>query len=383
MTQPRSLSRFAAQTGIPVGETQAGKSSLPFDHPQNLGAIGVTGTPGANIAAREADLVIAVGTRLERFHHGFKDRISKSRTFASSTSTWPRLMRLSMLPCRSSRTRGLRWSPSVPLLPSYKVNESYASCIVHWNAFGKEKRNASLACVIGPPISQGEVIGVVNRASEPEDVVVCAAGSLPGDLHKLWRARTPNGYHLEYGYSCMGYEIAGGLGVKMAHPDRQVYVMVGDGSFLLMSSEIVTSIQEGYKLNIVLLDNHGFSSIGGLSNAVGSNGFGTDYRYRTETGQLDGEHLPVDFVKLAEGYGAKTVRATTHQEAERAIADMRKHPGTTVVVIEVDKEMRVPGYESWWDVPMSEVSEMESIRSARAAYEDAVKRERHHEIAVA
>jgi 3D-(3,5/4)-trihydroxycyclohexane-1,2-dione acylhydrolase (decyclizing) len=220
----------------------------------------------------------------------------------------------------------------------------------------------------------------VNQAADPEDVVVCAAGSLPGDLHKLWRARTPNSYHLEYGYSCMGYEVAGGLGVKMAQPDRQVYVMVGDGSFLLMSSEIVTAIQEGYKLNVVLLDNHGFSSIGGLSQSVGSYGFGTDYRYRTESGQLDGEYLPVDFVKLAQGYGAKTVRTRTHDEAQRAITDMRKQAGTTVVVIEVDKEMRVPGYESWWDVPMSEVSGLESIRNARAAYEEAVKLERHHEV---
>jgi len=266
---------------------------------------------------------------------------------------------------------------------SYRVDESYARCIVHWKTLWEKETDRIFGVQHGPPISQGEVIGAVNRASQPEDVVVCAAGSLPGDLHKLWRARTPNGYHLEYGYSCMGYEIAGGLGVKMADPDRDVYVMVGDGSFLLMSSEIVTSIQEGYKLNVVLLDNHGFSSIGGLSQAVGSHGFGTDYRYRSETGQLDGNYLPVDFVKLAEGYGAKAVRATTRQEVERAIADMRNHDSTTVVVIEVDKEMRVPGYESWWDVPISEVSEFQSIRAARAAYEDAIKRERHFEMAVA
>ncbi len=375
------LSRFAAQTGIPVGETQAGKSSLPFDHPQNLGAIGVTGTPGANIAAREADLVIAVGTRLSDFTTASKTAFQNPGVrFVNINVAEIDAFKHAALPLVGD-ARAVLESLSAAV-PSYKVNESYASCIVHWNALWERETERIFGLRHRPPISQGEVIGVVNRASEPEDVVVCAAGSLPGDLHKLWRARMPNGYHLEYGYSCMGYEIAGGLGVKMADPDRQVYVMIGDGSFLLMSSEIVTSIQEGYKLNIVLLDNHGFSSIGGLSNAVGSNGFGTDYRYRTETGQLDGEHLPVDFVKLAEGYGAKAVRATTHQEAVRAIADMRKHPGTTVVVIEVDKEMRVPGYESWWDVPMSEVSEIASIRSARAAYEDAVKRERHHEIAV-
>jgi 3D-(3,5/4)-trihydroxycyclohexane-1,2-dione acylhydrolase (decyclizing) len=179
----------------------------------------------------------------------------------------------------------------------------------------------------------------------------------------------------------MGYEIAGGLGVKMADPSRDVYVMVGDASYLMMSSEIITSIQEGYKLNILILDNHGFSSIGGLSRSIGSGGFGTNYRYRTaNTGQLDGDNLPVDFVKLAGGYGAHAVRATTREEVERALEAMRGHDRTTVVVVEVDKEMRVPGYESWWDVPISEVSEILTIREARAQYEVEVKKERRHEI---
>jgi len=377
-----ALSQFAARTGIPVGETQAGKSSLPFDHPQNLGAIGVTGTPGANIAARETDLVIAVGTRLSDFTTASKTAFQNPNVrFININVAEVDAFKHAALPLvgdARATLEALRRAVS-----SYRVDESYARCIVHWKTLWEKETDRIFGVQHGPPISQGEVIGAVNRASHPEDVVVCAAGSLPGDLHKLWRARMPNGYHLEYGYSCMGYEIAGGLGVKMADPDRDVYVMVGDGSFLLMSSEIVTSIQEGYKLNVVLLDNHGFSSIGGLSQAVGSHGFGTDYRYRSETGQLDGNYLPVDFVKLAEGYGAKAVRATTRQEVERAIADMRNHDSTTVVVIEVDKEMRVPGYESWWDVPISEVSEFQSIRAARAAYEDAIKRERHFEMAVA
>jgi 3D-(3,5/4)-trihydroxycyclohexane-1,2-dione acylhydrolase (decyclizing) len=375
-----ALSRFAAQTGIPVGETQAGKSSLPFDHPQNLGAIGVTGTPGANIAARETDLVIAIGTRLGDFTTASKTAFQNPEVrFININVAEIDAFKHAALPLVADARAALE-ALSDAVRP-YRVEDGYASCVVHWKDLWERESDRIFGLHHGPPISQGEVIGAVNRASAPEDVVVCAAGSLPGDLHKLWRARMPNGYHLEYGYSCMGYEIAGGLGVKMALPDRQVYVMVGDGSFLMMSSEIVTAIQEGYKLNIILLDNHGFSSIGGLSNSVGSGGFGTDYRYRTGTGQLDGKHLPVDFVKLAEGYGAKTIRATTREEAERAIADMRKHSETSVVVIEVDKEMRVPGYESWWDVPMSEVSEIESIRRARAAYEDAVKRERHYEIA--
>jgi len=374
------LSRFASQTGIPVGETQGGKSSLPFDHPQNLGAIGVTGTPGANIAAREADLVIAIGTRLSDFTTASKTAFQNPRVrFVNINVAEIDAFKHAAVPLVADARAALEALATA--VDGYSVEQHYAGSIVHWKALWENETDRIYGLRHGPPISQGEVIGVVNNAAAPEDVVVCAAGSLPGDLHKLWRARAPNGYHLEYGYSCMGYEIAGGLGVKMAHPDREVYVMVGDGSFLMMSSEIVTAIQEGYKLNIVLLDNHGFSSIGGLSNAIGSQGFGTDYRYRTQTGQLDGRYLPVDFVKLAEGYGAKAVRATIRDDAERAIAEMRRQDGTTVVVIEVDKEMRVPGYESWWDVPMSEVSEIESIRRARAEYEQAVKRERHHEVA--
>jgi 3D-(3,5/4)-trihydroxycyclohexane-1,2-dione acylhydrolase (decyclizing) len=375
------LSRFATQTGIPVGETQAGKSSLPFDHPQNLGAIGVTGTPGANIAARNADLVIAIGTRLSDFTTASKTAFQNpSVRFVNINVAEMDAFKHAALPLVADARAALE--ELARAVSSYQVDKNYAACITHWKALWEKETDRIFGLRHGPPISQGEVIGAVDRVSRPEDVVVCAAGSLPGDLHKLWRARMPNGYHLEYGYSCMGYEIAGGLGVKMADPEREVYVMVGDGSFLLMSAEIVTAIQEDYKLNIVLLDNHGFSSIGGLSNAIGSQGFGTDYRYRTQSGQLDGKYLPVDFVKLAEGYGARAVRATTRDEAERAIAEMRNHDATTVVVIEVDKEMRVPGYESWWDVPMSEVSEIESIRRARAEYEEAVKRERHHEIAV-
>ena len=254
--------------------------------------------------------------------------------------------------------------------------------ILEWKTFWEQETDRIFALRHGPPISQGEVIGAVSRAAHPADCVLNAAGSLPGDLHKLWRTSRPGGYHMEYGNSCMGYEIAGGLGAKMADPSRDVWVMVGDASFLMMSSEISTSIQEGYKLNIVILDNHGFSSIGGLSRAIGSEGFGTDYRYRSaKTGQLDGDTLPVDFVQLAAGLGAQAVRATTLAEVEQALEAMRGHRRTSVVVIEVDKEMRVPGYESWWDVPISEVSEIAGIRAARAQYEEAVKKERRHEIA--
>jgi 3D-(3,5/4)-trihydroxycyclohexane-1,2-dione acylhydrolase (decyclizing) len=374
-----ALSQFTALTGIPAGETQAGKSSLPFDHVHNLGAIGVTGTPGANIAARNADLVIAIGTRLSDFTTASKTAFQNPGVrFISINVAEMDAFKHGALPLVADARTALEGLSDA--VRDYRVDNDYAACIARWKELWEKETDRIFNLRHGPPVSQGEVIGVVNRASRPGDVVVCAAGSLPGDLHKLWRARQPNSYHLEYGYSCMGYEIAGGLGVKMAEPERDVYVMVGDGSFLMMSSEIVTALQEGYKLNIVLLDNHGFSSIGGLSNAIGSEGFGTDYRFRTSSGNLDGDYLPVDFVKLAEGYGAKAVRARTVEDAERTVAAMRGEPGTTVVVIEVDKESRVPGYESWWDVPISEVSEIDSIRAARATYEDAVKRERRYEI---
>jgi 3D-(3,5/4)-trihydroxycyclohexane-1,2-dione acylhydrolase (decyclizing) len=227
-----------------------------------------------------------------------------------------------------------------------------------------------------PLPSQGEVIGAVNDAAGPRDVVVCAAGSLPGDLHKLWRCRDPKGYHVEYGYSCMGYEVAGGLGVKMAAPDREVYVMVGDASWLMMSSEIVTSIQEGFKLVVVLVDNHGFASIGGLSVSIGSEGFGTEYRYRRDGGRLSGEHLPVDLRANAESLGAHAVRAGTIAELRAALEEAKRVDRTVVITIETDLHAAVGGFESWWDVAVAEVSDQPAVRSARAAYEEARERER-------
>ncbi|MBI3679599.1 MAG: 3D-(3,5/4)-trihydroxycyclohexane-1,2-dione acylhydrolase (decyclizing) [Acidobacteria bacterium] len=377
----QALAQLASRTGIPVGETQGGKSSLPFDHPQNLGAIGVTGTPGANIAAREADLVIALGTRLSDFTTASKTAFQNPDVrFVGINVGEFDAYKHAALPVVADARVTLEALDAA--LAGFRLPAEYGRQIAAWKEQWESETDRLFGLRHGPPLSQSEVIGAVSRVSRPQDIVICAAGSLPGDLHKLWRARQPNGYHLEYGYSCMGYEIAGGLGVKMAHPESEIYVMVGDGSYLMMSSEIVTSIQEGCKLNIVLLDNHGFSSIGGLSSSVGSCGFGTNYRYRrSETGHLDGEYLPVDFVKLAEGLGAHTVRAASHDQLEQALEAMRSHDRTSVVVVEVDKEARVPGYESWWDVPVAEVSEMDSVRQARAKYEQAVARERHHEVA--
>ena len=372
-----ALRRFVEQTGIASGETQAGKGALPDDHPQNLGAIGVTGTPGANRMARDADLMIAIGTRLSDF-------TTASKTAFQNPGV--RFININVAEFDAYKNAGLALTSDARVtlrelreaLTGYRVSDAYSECVTRYRVQWDAERERLFNLRHGPPVSQGEVIGIVNSFSRPEDVVVCAAGSLPGDLHKLWAARNPKGYHLEYGYSCMGYEIAGGLGVKIADPSREVYVMVGDGSYLMMSSEIVTSIQEGCKLNIVVLDNHGFSSIGGLSQSVGSGGFGTDYRYRrSNTGSLDGKALPVDFVAAAASLGAKAVRAVTRDDLEKALNDASREDRTTVIVIETDKEARVPGYESWWDVPVAEVSEVAAVGEARKKYEQNLRKERH------
>jgi 3D-(3,5/4)-trihydroxycyclohexane-1,2-dione acylhydrolase (decyclizing) len=210
-------------------------------------------------------------------------------------------------------------------------------------------------------------------------MLVSAAGSHPGDLHKLWRTRSPNGYHMEYGYSCMGYEIPGAIGAKLADPSREVFVFLGDGTYLMMPTEITTSVQEGIKIIIVLVDNYGFASIGSLSRSLGQSGFGTRYRMRNaDSGQLDGETVTVDFVANARSLGAHAIKAATTAELKQALAQAKAADRTTVIVIETDASIGVPGYDSWWDVAVAEVSEMNSVREARTRYEEARRRERHH-----
>ncbi|GAA0896230.1 hypothetical protein GCM10009558_083800 [Virgisporangium aurantiacum] len=221
----------------------------------------------------------------------------------------------------------------------------------------------------GPLPAQSEVLGAVNDVSEPRDVVVCAAGSMPGDLHKLWRTRDPKGYHVEYGFSCMGYEIAGGLGVKLAAPDREVFVLVGDGSYLMMAQELVTAVQERVKLVVVLVQNHGFASIGRLSESVGAQRFGTAYRYRGASGRLDGDVLPVDLAANAESLGAQVLRVHTVDELRVALVKARASDRTTVVHVDVDPLAGAPDSEAWWDVPIAETAELESTRRARVEYE--------------
>ena len=370
-----ALGRFAAQTGVPVAETQAGKGSLMFDHPQSVGAMGVSGTPGANILAREADLVIGIGTRLTDFTTASKTAFQNPDVrFININVAEMDAYKHAALPIVADARKAVCEMRAA--LAGYHVSAEYDARVQHfrtaWDAEVERLHNLNH----GPPISQSELIGVVNRVSGPRDVVVCAAGSLPGELHKLWRSRDPNGYHVEYGYSTMGYEIAGGLGVKMACPDREVYVLVGDGSYLMMAQEIVTSLQEGYKLNIVVADNHGFGSIGGLSQACGGGKFGAEYRYRTN-GALDGDVITVDFAKNAASLGACAKQVATVAQLEDALTAARASTRTTVIVVDTDYDKTLPGYETWWDVPIAEVSEMQGVQAARRAYEDGRKRERY------
>jgi len=362
-----ALTRFAEATGIPVAETQAGKGSLRFDHAASLGALGATGTTAANEIAEAADLVIGIGTRWSDF---------TTASYSVFHNPDVKVVNVNITPFDTTKLSGAAIVADareslVALnaeLAGWRVateyEQNYQAGAKHWN----ELVEASYQLGHQPLPAQSEVIGAIEASSEDRDVLVAAAGSSPGDLHKLWRTRDPKGYHVEYAFSCMGYEIAAGLGVKMAAPDREVYVFVGDGSYLMLNSELATALQEGIKIIVVLVVNHGFQSIGGLSESVGAERFGTKYRYRDASGQLDGDKLPLDLAKNAESLGATVLRATTIDEFRSALAQARKNTNTTVVHIETDPSVGAPDSQSWWDVPVAEVSNRATTEAALAAY---------------
>lgn len=347
-----ALRAFAEQTGIGVGESQAGKGSLPYDHPQALGAIGATGTTAANAAAREADVILGIGTRYSDFTTASRSIFRTDATFINLNVATIDAFKHSALPLVADAKLGLEALAEL-------VDAGFETPANDWDATVEHAYTEH-----HDPPSQAQVIGVVNRLSQPRDVVVCAAGSMPGDLHKLWRTRDPKGYHVEYGYSTMGYEIAGGLGIKMAAPDREVFVMVGDGSYLMMAQEIVTAVAEGIKLTIVLVQNHGYQSIGALSESVGSERYGTAYRYRgTDT------KLPVDLAANAASLGAHAIDTHTIEEFEAALREAIANDVTTVVQVHTDSTIDAPSSEAWWDVPVAEVAALEATQAARANYE--------------
>lgn len=357
------LKKLVNRTGIPVAETFAGKGSLDYNEPQNLGAAGVTGTPGAIEIAKEADLVIGIGTRYSDFTTISKSAFQDPNVrFININITEFDSFKHGALPLVGDAKAILETLDKE--LANYEVNGDYRKKVENFNNSWDQFVEDIYAEKNKVPAFQGEVIGAVNSFSKPEDIVLCAAGSLPGDLHKLWRTRNPKGFHLEYGYSCMGYEIAGGLGAKMARPDSEIYVMVGDGSYLMMSQEIVTSIQEKQKMTIILLNNDGYSSIGSLSSSLGSEGFGTYYRYRNEeTDQLDGGKLPIDYAANAASMGAHVIKAANVKELNSALEKAKTIDKTTVIYIEVDRKKAVPGF-AWWDVAVAEVSEKDAVKDS-------------------
>jgi len=377
-----ALRDFVDRTGIPVGETMAGKGSLLYDNPLNLGAIGVTGTLAANRVAKDADLVIGIGTR-------YTDFTTASKTAFQNPAV--RFINVNVTAFDAGKHFGLSLigdamvtlEELTTLLEGYHVDSEYRlkSCGLHeeW-----ETEVDRIYAIRNRPLpSQGEILGAVNELSSPDAIMLNAAGSMPGDLHKLWRTRHPKNYHMEYGYSCMGYEIAGGLGAKMAAPERDVYVIVGDGSYLMLSSELVTSIQEGYKLIVVLIDNAGFKSIGSLSRSLGQEGFGTRFVYPKD-GALPGDSagdsvqpLAIDFAMNARSLGAHVIACESYDELTAALGDAAKTDRTTVITIKSDRYVGVPGYDCWWDVQVAEVSDMASVREAREAWEEMRAKERY------
>ena len=363
------LARLTEATGVPVGETQAGKGSLPFDHPSSAGAVGATGTLAANRLAAEADLVIGIGTR-------WSDFTTASKTAFRAADV--RFVNVNVADFDAAKHAGLPLVGDARTtlealelrLNGWSVPADYRALCARLRSDWEREVDRLYHIGNAPLPAQSEVLGAVNELSGPRDVVVCAAGSMPGDLHKLWRTRDPKGYHVEYGYSTMGYEIAGGLGVKMADPSREVHVLVGDGSYLMMAQEIVTSRQEGFKLTVVLVDNRGFSSIGALSRSLGTGGFGTQLQ------ASDGAPLPVDLAANAEGLGAHVFRTRNIEEVRDALLAARGVDRTVVIHVPVDGLVGVPGYESWWDVPVAEVSGTAPVGEARRAYQEAGRQRR-------
>jgi len=374
-----ALRAFVYATGIPVAETFAGKGSLAYDDPHHLGAMGATGTEGANALSAEADVVIGIGTRYSDFTTASKTAFQHPDVaFININVAEFDAHKQSALPLTGDARATLE--ALTDRLAGYRVGSDYRDRVTAYGRSWDDKVTAAYMPEDKGRLSQAEVIGMVNTFSAPQDVVVCAAGSMPGDLHKLWRTRSPKGFHLEYGYSCMGYEIAGGLGVKMADPGREVYVMVGDGSYLMMSSEIVTSIQEDVKLTIILINNHGFASIGGLSKSLGTEGFGTQYRARDKgSGLLDGDVLPVDLARNAESLGADVIRTHNAASLSAALQQARTRSKTTVIYVESVPERKMAGYgHAWWEVPIAAISETPAVREAYEQTQRQKAKQRHH-----
>ena len=373
------LAKFVEATKIPVGASQGGVGSLNWDHPQYLGAVGATGTLAANKTAREADLIIGIGTRYSDFTTASRTAFQNPnvRFININVASFDALKHGSSLPVVADARVTLE--ELLTVIGNYRIDSVYESEIAQINSEWHETVDAAFKPSNLELPGQAEIIGAVQGASDPRDVLICAAGSLPGDLHKLWRVRDPLGYHVEYGYSCMGYEIAGGIGVRRAAPDRDAIVMVGDGSYLMMHTEIVSAVAEGLKVIIVLIQNHGYASIGHLSEDVGSQRYGTKYRYRDASkNNFDGEKtLPIDLATNAESLGINVIRVeptkNSISDLATAVKKAKSSDVSTLIHINSDPLLYSPGNDSWWDVPIAEVSTLESTQKARTIYENKKK----------
>ncbi|MEU7551998.1 3D-(3,5/4)-trihydroxycyclohexane-1,2-dione acylhydrolase (decyclizing) [Streptomyces sp. NPDC044571] len=378
-----ALAAFAEATGIPVASTQAGKGALPYDHPADVGGVGHTGTATADELARGADLVIAAGTRLTDF------------TTASATLFQNPAVRFIGLNLDAYDAHKLAARPLVAdarealdelrhavaghrVAPAYET--AYQQAKRAWERRVDQAYAVPAAEEDAPP-TQAQVLGLLDGLVDADDILINAAGSLPGDLHKLWRARSADQYHVEYGYSCMGYEIPAALGTALAAPGRPVWALVGDGTYLMNPTEIVTAVQEGVPIKLVILDNHGYASIGGLSAAVGGEGFGTAYRFRGPDGAYDGAPLPVDLAANAASLGMAVIRTRTLGDLRKALAEARAADRPTCVYAQTrtpDTVSGPPPAQAWWDVPVAETATRAAAVRAREEYDrQAAQRRRH------
>ncbi len=387
------LKQFAETFRIPFGETQAGKSTIESNHPYNLGGIGVTGNLAANTIAKEADLVIGIGTRFTDFTTASKQLFqNKEVEFLNINISEFHANKLDALKVIADAKEALlalidelqeinyRSSYTVEIADAKEAWETELSRLHNIRFTGQDftpeveghfdENLNEYVDTLGTQLTQTAVIGQINTFLDEDAIIVGAAGSLPGDLQRMWAARKPNTYHMEYGYSCMGYEVAGALGAKIAEPSKEVYAMVGDGSYQMLHSELVTSLQENKKINVLLFDNSGFGCINNLQMGNGMGSFGTEFRYRNqETRKLDGAIMKIDFAASAAGYGVKTYHVTSLEQLQEALIDAKKQTVSTLIDIKVLPKTMTNGYDSWWHVGVAEVSKSQSVQ---AAYESKV-----------
>jgi 3D-(3,5/4)-trihydroxycyclohexane-1,2-dione acylhydrolase (decyclizing) len=377
-----ALKKFVEATGIPVGVSQAGMGSLNWDHPQMLGSVGATGTTAANRLAKEADLIIGIGTRYSDFTTASRSAFQNPdvKFININIASFDAFKHGSAIPVVADARATLE--ELTPAVAGFKVSAEYQSRIKSEIDFWNSRVDEAFTDKKLSKPSQTEIIAAVNQASDPKDVLICAAGSLPGDLHKLWRTRDPLGYHVEYAFSCMGYEIAAGVGIARWKNDRTPIVMVGDGSYLMMHTEMVSAVAEGLKFIIVLIQNHGFASIGHLSEDVGSQRYGTKYRFHDQSGNnFETEKpLPVDLATNAESLGMNVIRIAESPNAisdlGKAIKDAKASGKATLIHINSDPLLYSPDGEGWWDVPIAQISTLKSTQDAYSSYKEEIKKQR-------